>query len=104
MGSGDASFKLGVIFLNRLIARGQRNGLETEVKIIEGNTFIDGDVNDSYDAALHEQRPIGGTYYAEPDSMLNIYNNLKYFFFDRQAEVQVTGTLEPIPYEDGLIY
>lgn len=90
--------------MNRLIAKGKRSGVEMEVKIIEGNTFIDGDLEDSYDSDLHEQRLIGGTYYAEPDSMLNMFNNLKHYFFDEQVEVKMTGQLEPIPYEDGFIY
>lgn len=104
MDNWDATYALGGTLMNRLKAKGKRNGVNIEIKVIEGNTFVDGDLDDTFDFKLHEQHLMAGTYLAEPKSMLNIFNNLQHHFFDGPVEVEINGELEEIPYEDNRIY
>lgn len=49
---------------------------------------------------------IGGTYYPPENTLTAAYVGLQNGFFDskRNVEIKVEGKLEPIPYEDGVIY
>lgn len=88
----------------KIKATGRRNGVLMVIEVIDGETFIDGEQEDVYDFFIHQQHPMGGTYYAEPTSMENILNTLTYHFFDSEPEIETEGSLEEIPYEEGRIY
>lgn len=88
----------------KIKAKGKRKGVEMIVRVVDGVVYINGLRNDMYDWALHKQHPIGGTYYAEPDSMTNIANTLRYHFFDETPEFKTEGEFEEITYEEGKIY
>lgn len=91
--------------MNRLKAKGERDGIKVEVEYIDGVILVDGDIDLYAEAELFTENPIAGTFYPGPQSMLNVHNNLKFHFFDNEdVHVEVEGELEEIPHEEGLIY
>lgn len=56
------------------------------------------------DTAIQNQRPIGGTYYPPPETLLAAYNVLNHSFFTELQSIEVVGEIEEIPYTDGVIY
>lgn len=48
--------------------------------------------------------PMGGTYYPEAGTMQAYYNVLSTVFFTKLNTIEVEGELEPIPFEEDVIY
>ncbi|MEF9917688.1 MAG: hypothetical protein RR310_07250 [Eubacterium sp.] len=48
--------------------------------------------------------PIGGTFYPEKNTMLAVKSVLENIFFDELLDVDVTGDIGTIPYEENIIY
>ncbi|TLQ07572.1 hypothetical protein FEZ48_06210 [Marinilactibacillus psychrotolerans] len=90
--------------MESLKAKGVKHGEALEVEYIGGKVFVNGDIDISYDVELFKKRPIAGTFYPGAETMLNVYNNLRNHFFDRQVKIEVEGELEEMPYEDDVIY
>lgn len=88
----------------KIKAKGTFGGSELEIVVVDGVTFINGRKDDLMDVMIHDQHPIGGTYFAEPDSMTNILNTLAFHFFDDPPKIETEGEFEEIPYEEGVIY
>lgn len=88
----------------KIKAAGKRNGKKLTIEVVDSVTYIDGEEDDIYDVLIHEQFPMGGTYYAEPDSMENILNTLSFHFFDEKPKISTDGEFEEMPYVEGRIY
>lgn len=48
--------------------------------------------------------PMGGTYYPEIGTMQAYYNVLSTVYFTKLNTLEVEGEIEPIPYEEDVIY
>lgn len=88
----------------KITAKGKFRGGVMTVEVIDSETYINGEEDDGLDYILHEQRPIGGTYYAASESMENILHNLTKYFFDNDPIIEVDGEIEEIPSVEGRIY
>lgn len=54
---------------------------------------------------LKERHPMGGTFFPEVNSRLNLVNTLANHFFDTLVDVSITGEeIEEIPSEEGVYY
>ena len=48
--------------------------------------------------------PLGNNFYYDKPSIAAYYHVLNTVCFDHLDSIEVDGKIEPIPYEDGLIY
>lgn len=91
--------------MNKIIASGVWKGEKMIVEVERGKVYIDGLEDNSLDPLIHEQHPMGGTYYAEAGSMENALNTLKNHFFDDRPEITLIGLdIEEMPSVAGRIY
>ncbi|MCI3027698.1 hypothetical protein LMF32_00920 [Desemzia sp. C1] len=89
----------------KITATGKRRGEYLHVVVEDGKVMIDGEESEVYDYVLKDEVvPIGGTFYPEPGSMMNIHNNLQHIFFDDAPKLKVEGDIGEIPYEEGFVY
>lgn len=99
--------------MGKIFAAGILKGVYTEVTVTlkDGKINISGRGMDNTELQIRFDQlnslpcPIGGTYFPEKDSLLNIYNLLANYFFDSQVEPDVLeGEIEQLPYEEGRVY
>jgi hypothetical protein len=93
----------------KITATGKKNGKTVKLVYEDGEFTFNGEHNILYEMEIesHKQagHPVGGTYYPQKDSPLNLINVIESYFFDRNAVVQVQGAdIEEIPYEEGVVY
>ena len=72
--------------------------------IISVNGEEDEFVEEYIETLLSKRYPVGGSYCPPENSMLNVWNVLKYRFFDELISIEVEGEIEEIPFEKGKIY
>lgn len=99
--------------MTKIIAEGIYIGVPLQVTcykkgkeiVVDFNGDKNEEIETEFKRMLKRCYAIGGTYFPPVDSMLNVVNVLKHRFFDsRPTMIKVDGELEPIPYEDGVIY
>lgn len=100
--------------MNKIIAKGKLHGNETTVECFIENGSpvieIDGESNprmqEIFEAALKNPRPLGGTYYPPVDSLLAALSVMESQFFDNEPEITVEGNIGTIPtYNvEGIVY
>lgn len=96
----------------KIIARGILFGAKKTVDCeINSNqiTFLFDGKKDSYEeGAVRElmrlRKAIGGTYYPQTNSALNVYNVLSKYYFDKLISIKCDEPLDEIPFEKGRIY
>lgn len=70
--------------------------------------YIDGakdhNIKEMLNMLLAIAPPLGGSYYPEEGTMQAYYHVLNTVFFDELTEIEVAGEIEPIPYEESIIY
>lgn len=91
-----------------IIAEGTKNGKRVKIKYGEGIFFFNGKVNYFYQEKINyelsKRHPIGGTYYPEKESILNVLNVIENWFFDRPVNAEVIDEdIQEIPSE-GKVY
>ena len=86
-----------------IIAKGKICGNTVKISYKDGVIKSAG-LDDLINFALEQVEPIGGTYYPEKDSPLNVYFAFKECIFDEEPQMEVIGELPAIPYEEGVIY
>lgn len=98
--------------MNKVIAKGTYFGHEMTIEafIEDGMLIVLAEgaeidwIQRDFDERVKHQRPMGGTYYPEPNSLLSAYNVLKHSFFDSKPEITVQGDIGEIPGEENMIY
>lgn len=91
--------------MSKISATGKHSGEYLHIVVEDGKTFVDDEESDIYDYLLKEVvHSIGGTYYPEKGSMLNIYNNLQFNFFEDRPKIKVDGDIGEIPSSEDVIY
>lgn len=96
----------------KITAEGKRFGWTVLVEVEEK----DGDISIKFDGrqdGLEEEyfryllgirHPVAGTYIPEAESMLNVANVLRFYYFDDPTPVDIEGDLPTMPYEEGVVY
>lgn len=95
-----------------ITARGTMGDVETTIVCKEEKNniavYIDGRkdhlIKNMLDSLVAIAPPMGGTYYPEAGTMQAYYNVLSTVYFTKLNTIEVEGEIEPIPYEDGVIY
>lgn len=72
--------------------------------IISFNGTNDNVLKSMLDELLDIAPPMGGTYYPEKGTMQAYYHVLNTVFFKKLTIIEVEGEIEPIPFEDDIIY
>ena len=68
------------------------------------NSVKNEELEEELNMKLNRGYPIGGTYFPNKDSPLNVVNVLRVFFFDKPADIETDEDIPTIPYEKGKIY
>lgn len=87
-------------------AKGIRGGatLEVTAEKIDNEIVIDPECyQDEYYRLAKIQRPVGGTYYPDENTLISAYNVLENHFFDKLIDI-TADDVEQIPYEADRIY
>ena len=87
-------------------AKGIRGGatLEVTAEKIDNEIVIDPECyQDEYYRLAETQRPVGGTYYPDKNTLISAYNVLENHFFDELIDI-TADDVEQIPYEADKIY
>lgn len=95
-----------------ITARGTMGDVETTIVCKEEKNniavYIDGHkdhlIKNMLDSLVAIAPPMGGTYYPEAGTMQAYYDVLSTVYFTKLNTIEVEGEIEPIPYEDGVIY
>lgn len=98
--------------MSKITGTGKIHGVLTTVtcEFVDGEIIINFDdikiacYENSFRNELKQHYSIGGTYYPKENSMLNVLNVLENHFFDYPIKAEIEGYIDPIPFEEGIIY
>ena len=94
--------------MTTIIAKGSINGKKMTIVCTGTNdnptVTFNGKKDEHLLKWLNMAPPLGNNFYYDKPSIAAYYHVLNTVCFDHLDSIEVDGKIEPIPYEDGLIY
>lgn len=82
-----------------IVCKDEKNNITVYIDGVKDKNIIN-----MLDMMIGIAPPMGGTYYPEAGTMQAYYNVLSTVFFTKLNTIEVEGELEPIPFEEDVIY